>query len=995
MRDPTVYTIRAGLPFVDILAAGILERTSGDPLALGRMTILLPTRRACRSLRDAFLRVGPGGEMPALLLPRMSPIGDIDPEALGLEVEAIPGLEALDLPPSVSDTRRHLLLARLILARPDMDLAPGQAVWLAAELGRLIDQVATEQLDFADLGRLVPEELAEHWQKTVQFLEIVTAQWPEILAAEDAIDGADRRNRILDARAEAWRAAPPSGPVIAAGSTGSIPATAALLDVVARLPDGAVVLPGLDRGMDGESWDAVDEGHPQFGMKHLLARMGVDRDRVADWPAALPEAPSPPPDRQRLVGEVMRPAATSEVWRQISPFDRRALDGVLRVDCPTPREEAGAIALMMREALDTDGRTAALVTPDRGLARRVAAALGRWGIRVDDSGGRPLADTPAGTYLRLVAECAAGNAAPLDLLALLKHPLAAGGESLGDFRTRVRSLERAVLRGPRPGPGFAGLAEALRAAEEDRFETPDDRAALIDWCGRLHSLFAALLALAEGEAEVGDLLTAHLTVAEALAADDAMPGGARLWRHDDGEAASGFANDMLTAATGFPSLPLGQYPALLDALMAARVVRPRFGDHPRLSIWGPLEARLQQTDLLILGGLNEGTWPAEPAADPWMSRPMRSKFGLPAPERRIGLAAHDFAQALAAPNVVLTRSRRVDGTPTVPSRWLARLDAVAPADLMKEIAAEGAFWTSWAEALDTPDTVRPCDPPRPCPPVTVRPRRLSVTAVGTWMTNPYAVYARYVLGLKPLDPIEADAGAAERGQVIHDALSAFIADGGVEGTEDALESLLRHGRNEFARLAAWPEARAFWWPRFERVARWFVALEAQRRGDIARSGTEVDGSLSILGPLGPFQLTARADRIDSGTDGGLRIIDYKTGGVPTDKQIIAGYAPQLPLEALIAAGGGFDDVPAEPVAELAHWRLSGGEPAGEVKVPRIADAATLTGEAERGLKRLIERFDRPDTPYLARPRPDFVPRFDDYAHLARVLEWSAGGGEAE
>ena len=756
------------------------------------------------------------------------------------------------------------------------------------------------------------------------------------------------------------------------------------------------MLPGLDRDMDGESWDAIDEGHPQFGMKHLLARIGVARDGVADWPAELRDAAAAPPDRNRLVAEVMRPAATSEAWRRIETLDRRAFDGVLRIDCPTPREEAGAVALMMREALLTPGRTAALMTPDRGLARRVAAALGRWGIQVDDSGGRRLADTPAGAYLRLVADCAAGGIAPLDVLALLKHPVASGGEAPGRFRSRVRALERAALRGPRPGPGFHGLSAALRDAEKDRFDSPDIRDALIQWIGGLESMFAPLLACGRGQdLPLTELLTAHLTVAEALAADDGTVGAARLWRRDDGEAAAGFANDLMTAAADHPPLRLGQYPGLLEALMASRVVRPRYGEHPRLSIWGPLEARLQQADLLILGGLNEGTWPAEPGADPWMSRPMRRQFGLPSPERRIGLAAHDFAQALAAPRVVLTRSERVDGTPAVPSRWLSRLDAVAPGEIMKEIRGQGAYWVDWAKALDMPDAVRPCPSPRPCPPVAARPRRLSVTAIGTWMTNPYAVYARYVLRLKPLDPIEADPGAAERGQVIHDALSAFIraCDGGLP--DDAVDQLLRHGNAAFARLDAWPEARAFWWPRFERIARWFVAQEAARRPGVVQTATEIKGTLTLPGPQGPFLLTARADRIDRSADGGLDIIDYKTGSVPSDKEIAAGYAPQLPLEALIAAAGGFDGVPVGSVSALAHWRLSGGSPAGEIKVPKLVDVPTLTEQAERGLRRLIDRFDQPDTPYLARPRPDFVPRFDDYAHLARVLEWSAGGGEAE
>ncbi|NNG04161.1 MAG: double-strand break repair protein AddB [Inquilinus sp.] len=989
---PTLYTIPPGTPFVDALAVGILERAGDDPLALGRVTILLPTRRACRSLREAFLRLAPG-DPPALLLPRMAPLGDIDPEALELEVEDLPGLaDALDLPSAISELRRRILLARLVLGRRDLPATPDQAAWLAAELGRLIDQVTTERLDFADLAGLVPVELAEHWQQTLAFLEIVTARWPEILAAEGAIDAAERRNRILDSRAEAWRRRPPADPVIAAGSTGTVPATAGLLEVVARLPVGALVLPGLDREMDGESWDAVDETHPQAGMKRLLERIGVDHRAVPDWPAAA-KAGGSPPGRARLVGEIMRPAATSEAWRGLAPVDEAALTGITCIDCPTPREEATVIALLMREALETPGRTAALVTPDRGLARRVAAAHARWGLAVDDSGGRPLADTPAGLFLRLVAQAAADGLAPLALLAVLKHPLAAGGEAAAGFRARVRALERAALRGPRPASGAAGLVAALQAADEKRFDRPAERAALVEWVGRLAACFAPLARLAEGEAALGDLLAAHMAVAEALAATADEPGAARLWRHDDGEAAAGFAAELAEAAADFPALPLVRYPGLIEALMAGRVVRPRYGEHPRLSIWGPLEARLQSADLLILGGLNEGTWPADPAVDPWLSRPMRVQFGLPAPERRIGLAAHDVTQALAAPRVVLTRSERVEGAPTVPSRWLSRLAAVIGEDAMAALNGDGAPWRHWTVALDRPDAVRPCPPPAPRPPVAARPRRLSVTGVGTWMTNPYAIYARHILRLEPLEAIEADPGAAERGEVIHNALSAFVATDGGGLTDDALARLLAEGRVAFAALAAYPEAGAFWWPRFERIAAWFVGHEAERRAVAMPAATECKGRLSFDGPAGEFTLTARADRIDKRADGTLAIIDYKTGAVPTDKQIAAGYAPQLPLEALIAAAAGFEGVAAAAVAELAHWRLSGGDPAGEEKPVRIV-LDDLIRQTETGLRRLIARFDDPDTPYLARPRPDFIYRFDDYEHLARVLEWSAGGGEA-
>ncbi|MEE8270833.1 MAG: double-strand break repair protein AddB, partial [Alphaproteobacteria bacterium] len=530
------------------------------------------------------------------------------------------------------------------------------------------------------------------------------------------------------------------------------------------------------------------------------------------------------------------------------------------------------------------------------------------------------------------------------------------------------------------------------------------RAALIGWVARLGAMAQRFFVLAAAEeAPVGALIAAHVEFAEALADSDGAPGPARLWRRDDGEAAADFVAELAEAARDFPPIRPAHYPGLIDALLAGRVVRPRFGDHPRLSIWGPLEARLQQPDLLILGGLNEGTWPAEPAPDPWMSRPMRQRFGLPAPERRIGLAAHDFAQALAAPRVALTRAERVDGTPTVPSRWLMRLDAVAKGaglafDPIRS-DAPGAH-LAWARALDVPDAVRPCPPPEPRPPVAARPRRLSVTAIGTWMADPYEIYARRILHLKALDPIEADPAAAERGQLIHDALSRFIDDCRASAPDgalppDALDRLLRHGGETFESVMVYPGVRAFWWPRFRRIAAWVVDRERSRRPDALPLATEVEGGMAVPGPAGPFTLTARADRIDRRADGTLAVIDYKTGTVPTARQIRAGYAPQLPLEALIATAGGFDGVPPATAAELAYWKLSGGDPAGKVqsvKPDEIADLIATTGD---GLARLIAEFDDPATPYRSQPRPDFVPHYTDYAHLARVLEWSAGGGAAE
>lgn len=984
-----VFTIPAGFSFVDELALGILERYGRDPLALAGVTVLLPTRRACRSLREAFLRLAGGRP---LLLPSLSPLGDLDAEGLSLALEDLPNLAgSLEMAPVIGELRRRLLLTRAILAAPDLAATAPQAVRLAADLTRLLDQVETEGLSFDRLATLVPADYAEHWQITLGFLTILTENWPPILAAEDAVDPAHRRNRILEAQAAAWRSQPPAGPIIAAGSTGSIPATGALLAVIAGLPHGAVVLPGLDTATDDAGWQAItgDEAHPQHTLAELLARLGVARGAVQPWRA---EAMSPPrPDRVRLLAEALRPAATTEDWRSLT-LDGRGLMGLTRVDCPTAQDEAEVVALMLRRVLETPDRTAALVTADRALARRVAAALGRWGILVDDSGGQPLGDTAVGSFLRLSAQAVVEGFSPVPLLALLKHPLAALGESPAGCRAFARGLERLALRGPQPAAGIAGLRAALEAVPEGRL-----RQSVFTGLERVAGIATPFQeAVARGQAPLTALIAAHIGFAEALAATRERPGAACLWRHEDGESAAAFVGEWLLAAVDFPAVAADDYPGLFESLLTGRVVRPRFGRHPRLAILGPLEARLQHHDLMILGGLNEGGWPAEPAVDPWLSRPMRKRFGLPSPERQIGLSAHDFAQAAAAPEVVLTRAERVEGAPTVPSRWLSRLDTVLRALGLDErrTRQQEDQWLAWARGLDQPAAVRPVAAPTPRPPVAARPRRLSVTEIETWMRDPYAIYARRILCLEPLEPIAADPGAAERGQFIHQALDRFIQDWPDALPADSLDRLLEHGRVAFGALLARPEVWAFWWPRFERVAGWFLDQERQRRPRIRPLVTEVGGRMEFDGRAGVFLLTAKADRLDRLPDGRLAIIDYKTGVVPAASDIALGFSPQLPLEAAMAAAGGFRGLGPATVGQLAFWRLSGGEPAGEERVVR-GEPSALAEQAHGGLEALIWAFDDPATAYCSRPWPERAPRFDAYAHLARVQEWSAAGGTPE
>ena len=957
MSDTTrvnVYTIPSHRSFADALAVGLVKRFGKDRLGLARGRVLLPNNRAVRTVTDAFVRASGKG----LLLPRLIPVGD--PEIGDRAGGAIEAMESLQPPPAIEPTERLLKLASLVGIE-----GSAEGLRLGADLARTLDALLVEEIAPAELRTAVEEtsELATHWEKSLEKLRLIYDAWPHILADNGLIDLAERRNRLLHGLADSWKSAPPAGFTVAAGITTAAPAVAALVSRVARMPDGMVVLPGLwlEDVLPEEEWGALGPGedgrgetaHPQFHLKLLLDRIGVNRAEVQRWRWSG-RAASPPARRSRAVAKAMAAPDYSHKWKDLTTAARR-LGGIRLAELPDPAAEAQAIALALRESIETPDKMAALVTPDRQLAGRVAALLRRWGIEADDSAGRPLSQLAAGTLLLGIASAAAEDLAPVPLLALLKHPLVGGG---GDERPQwlenVRRLDRA-LRGPRPRAGLAGLD--ARFAEKEAARAWN---AVRDGVTGLHGLLQDAMPLSRFAALIGEAATS-------LAGDSA-------WRGPDGRMAAEMLAELQTSDSA-SRLTVSAESAvpILRQLLDERAVRPPYGGHPRIFIWGLLEARLQRADLVILGGLNEGVWPALPAPDPWLPPKVRATLGMPTLEFRIGLAAHDFASALGAREVLITRARRDGRSPTVASRFLLRLDAIS-GGLPRDITLERI-----TRALDDPGIPQPVDRPAPSPPREQRPEKISVTSVDRLKADPFAFYANSILRLRVVDPVDADHSARWKGEAGHKVFEEWLLN-----DECAPDKLRSRAERLLADEAIHPMLRALWAPRLLEAIDWIVEMERSNQTEGRRPlKAEINGETSLSGIL----VHGRADRIDRLPGGGVAIIDYKTGKPPSQKAVDEGFALQLGLLGLIGRAGGFDGVSGEPES-FEYWSLQRyrGTFGRLMRPDKDMEPGEFLAHAGRNFAAVAADYLTGTKPFEAKLNPAYAP-YGDYDQLMRLEEW--------
>ncbi|MEX0341116.1 MAG: double-strand break repair protein AddB, partial [Erythrobacter sp.] len=979
--------------FADALVAGLVPRYADPEFGLAKLTLLVPSSRARRTISEAFIRHAGEAGQPGLLMPRMAVVGDLDlDETLGPLLDP---LGAADIPPAIDPQRRLFELARL-LGSVMGERAPKGATLLrlAREAVATMDRLLVENVDPSDLldeavTGIYPD-LSDHWQKSLRDFSAVQLLWAQELAQKGLVDAAARRNRLFEWAARRWKNALPSTPIVAAGVTSAAPSLAKLLRVIADLENGAVILPDFDLTMPQAVWDELGRAgaapepgdtpfaredavtHPQYHLKLLLNRMGVAREEVQPWHRkGLAAAP---PERSHAIGSLFLPPEASKSWVELAA-EKRRLSGVRIMTCANPEEEAQAIALLVREALEVPEKRVAVVTPDRSLARRVVHHLDRWNILADDSAGRPLSQTPAGRLLLLLAEVMAEMAAPVPLMALLAHPLVDGGMERGVWLRQLRRVER-DLRGPRRAGGLKPVGTiAARLAER--------HPRVGEWGAIVEEALEPLMALGDHpEIALADLLDTLVATGEALC-------GEKFWGKEDGRALAAFVEDLRLHArvAGFALAPADAAIALRDA-MEQVAVRPPYGGHARVQVLGLLESRMNRAELVICGGLNEGVWPTRGGVDALLAPPVLRALGVPGADFRIGLSAHDLAGAMGAPEVVLSRSERDEGGPAIPSRFLLRVQALL-GEMLDRYEEKDAV--ELARAMTQAPATERYPRPGPDPSPVQRDVDISATALDRLLGDPYQFYASKIMGLSDLDALDAEPSALWQGNVAHTILERWHR---ARAKDDSaplapiMEAVLEEENAD-------PLMRGLWQPRLEAALRWIEEVVTQY-DDRSVLDVEKKGAMTFEGVL----VHGRADRIDRLDDGSLAIIDYKTGSPPSAAMVEQGFALQLGILGLIAERGGFDGLAGDP-GGYEYWSLGKAKDDtnrhgfGYVEVPLKVgnkrsgvppeDFLPLTADK---LEQAITRFVKGRDPFTARENPDY-PAYDTYDQLMRLDEWIA------
>ncbi len=985
-----VFYIPTGYSFLETLAKSALRLYGETPEHLADLHILLPTRRAVRMMADIFLDLTNGAPM---ILPRLRAVADIDDAELELWVHGATRILP-DIHPAISNIERQAVLTQMLQKR-DPTLNYARASGMARALGELMDRVADEDLSLDAMDHLVPSEYAAHWQLTVEFLSILRTVWPTYLEDRKLQNATTRRSLLLRTLAAHWAAHPPASPIWIAGVTGSLPAVADLMRVIANCPNGHVILSGFDPSISDDAKE--DLQHPHYQTHQTLSRLSISPHDVRVWPEyPLDTADKRDVARGEFWNHVLCTNIASDRWTELKHAPNRTefgdvLSGLRLISCKNRPQEARIIAAAARHILSDQNARLAIVTPDRALAQDIISACARFKIDVNDSAGDVLSDTAPARFMFLCLKTVMGGYHPVDLLSLLRDPFFNPSLLSREAMDRIDRLSRGV----RPPAHVDGLmAELIRRGQDAKYpvrdalstDDQDQLAHIFSICSNFERTFC------QDNLSVLDRIRAHITLAEQLSAHDDHDVSA-LWTEDDGITLARFFQDLLASADMLPKIVDRDYVDFLADMMSGIRVNARGVGHPRLALLGIFESRLISCTHVILAGMNEGIWPQGPRIDPWLSRRMRQDFGLPLDDIQTGRMAHDFLQLVRRNQVIMTRSEQLNGEITVSSRWWQRLETVIHALGYNPQSLAADDLVAWVGARDAAQKTKNIKVmrPMPTPPCHLRPRKISATNIDLLIKNPYAFYARHILRLFPLDGYDMDVDGRIRGIILHRVTEKFISSfqGDLPGlfAPQILEILSDVLRVEIHD----PVVRATLWPRLERVLLNFLDQEKDWRSQgFSSRFLEQKWHLNLDIQGEPYTITARFDRLDQHRDGAYALVDYKTSAsIPSKKDALNGAAAQIPIEIWLARDGKnqnmAEDSKGMPLAYALLWPISARK--FDLHPWDKTDVEALCQIAARDVPRILSAYHNDHTPYLPVPDPSLAPDFDDYTHLARRAEW--------
>lgn len=934
---PQIFTVPAGYSIATLAAQHFMASVARADWS--RTVMLVPNRRSCQVMRQALLAEL---KVEAALLPCILPLAEVGNELITLIGSA--ALELLDsIPPAMDVAQHRYLLASYVEAFERGRMGGStleHTLALTDSLLELQERAARHGITLTqqNIRPLLHADFAEHWKQSLEFLAILTDHWPAIEEESGFTTTAAREVRLMEALATHWQQSPADYPVFAIGSSASQPATATLLTTIAELPQGAVILPGIDPSIALEDWHAVTAGHPLFHLKQFLDR----------WPLMPAQITALAPATPNLWLEALAPAEIIPHWRT-RPMPRH--EALHLIPCAHAEEEARVISLLLRERLEEQGAQIALITPDEGLMTRVAKQMQRYGIRIDRMSSGTLANTETGSLWANLTSCLSAPESPMLLRQLLHHPLLAFAPELlagleagwhGINRTRCGQLPRHA----------AALASHLQYASLKNF--------------------VQQLADAAGKEQPASAWVQHVTTLLSL-----------INTSQNGEGAEAVEAELgrISYADRFGPLSAHSFRALITERLATPRRDIGLRTHPRIHLLTPVEARLQHFDRVILANMQDSIWPGLSPANPWLNLAAEKALGLPTPEEKISLMAHDVLMLGSGRDVFLTYPKRAGGSPVSRSRFIERIVTLLAAHGINEKAITSEHYVRWAAMRHVADYApEPAAMPKPAR--EQRPRRLKVTSIEKLFTDPYAIYAEYVLGLAALKDIDATPEPSDFGNLAHKAaerLAKHWDEKGQSATQAELEAIAQTSLRE---LSERPNIDIFWRRRLVDGLRFIDTEEAKRRAQLTSVTCEdtIEGAIALADGES-LTLHGRIDRVEYAASG-TRIIDHKTGDIASEKDIRSGKAPQLLAYALLMR------LHEEAVETVEYWALPKRGEIGEVRSvqPDAEEMAALKANLCAAFEQMLDA----NIPLLAKP---FIGTPDqklgtDYDGISRYDEWA-------